>query len=164
MKIEYGWVAVCLAMALCAGCVGYRSSAPAACMPLRNAKTTASFDVIGNAEGSASGGTLFGFIAIGGERKSGRLGSIPSDEKRMDTKKVVSTVFFPPLILYWWKTSSGSMDPVEQTALFNAIESVPSADMLLMPRAHVERSNYIVYSEKTVTVKGKAIRLNKSAN
>ena len=162
MKIEYGWVAVCAAMAVCAGCVGYRSSAPEACVPLRNAKTTASFDVIGNAEGSASGATLFGFIAIGGERKSGRLGSMPTDEKRLDGKKAVSSVLFPPLLLYWWKTSS--MDPVEQTALYNAIESVPSADMLLMPRAHVESSNYIVYSEKTVTVKGKAIRLNKSAN
>ena len=158
MKIEYGRFAVCVALAVCAGCVGYRSSAPGVCMPLRNAKTTASFDVIGNAEGSASGGTLFGFIAIGGERKSGRLGSIPSDEK------VVSSVFFPPLLRYWWKMSSSSMDPVEQTALYNAIESVPSADMLLMPRTHVESSNYIVYSEKTVTVKGKAIRLNKSAN
>jgi len=163
MKIECGWVAVAVAMAVCAGCVGYRSSAPGTCMPLRNAKTTASFDVLGNAEGSASGGTLFGFIGIGGERKSGRLGSIPSDEKRLDGKKVVSSVFFPPLLLYWWKTSSSSMDPVEQTALYNAIESVPSADMLLLPRYHVERSNYIVYSEKTVTVKGKAIRLNKSA-
>lgn len=164
MKFECGWMAVFLALAVCAGCVGYRSSAPEACMPLKNTKTTASFDVIGNAEGSASGGTLFGFIAIGGERKSGRLGSIPTDERQVDGKKVVSTILFPPALLYWWKTSSSAMDPVEQTALFNAIESVPTADMLLLPRYHVERSNYIVYSEKTVTVKGKAIRLNKSAN
>jgi len=116
------------------GCVGYRNSVPQGNLVL-DIKTPATYDVIGDAKGTATGATLFGFIPIGGENKGGAIGA------------------------------SGMMmlGPVEQAAIYNAIESVPTADSLMWPRFQVEVANYIVYSEKTVTVKGKAIRFNPSA-
>jgi hypothetical protein len=94
--------------------------------------TSATYDIIGDAKGTATGASLFGIIPIGGERKVGSIGGV--------------MVF----------------DPVEQAAIYNAIESVPTADSLMWPRFQVETKNYIVYVEKTVTVKGKAIRFNTS--
>ncbi|MDD4016518.1 MAG: hypothetical protein PHV28_01115 [Kiritimatiellae bacterium] len=116
------------------GCVGYRNSVAQGNLVL-DINTTATYDVIGDAKGTATGATLFGFIPIGGENKGGSIGA------------------------------SGMMmlGPVEQAAIYNAIESVPTADSLMWPRFQVEVANYIVYSEKTVTVKGKAIRFNPSA-
>ncbi len=96
-------------------------------------RTTATYDIIGDATGTATGGKLFGFISIGGENKYGQLGNM----------MLVS--------------------PVEKAAVYNAIESVPTADALMAPRFVSKRSNYIVYSEESVTVKGKAIRYNVSA-
>lgn len=124
-------VTVVSAMAL-TGCTSYKSSVPQASLGL-GMSTTATYDVIGDARGTATGATLFGFIHIGGERKAGAVGGMML------------------------------LDPVEQAAVYNAIESVPNADSLVWPRFHVESSNYIVYSERTVTVKGKAIRFNPSA-
>jgi hypothetical protein len=113
------------------GCVSYKSTAPQGTLTL-DMNTPATYDIIGDAKGTATGAALFGLIPIGGEKKVGSIGGV--------------MVF----------------DPVEQTALYNAIESVPTADSLMWPRFQVETKNYIVYTEKTVTVKGKAIRFNTS--
>lgn len=124
-------VTVISAIAL-TGCTSFRSSVPEASLGL-GMNTTATYDVLGDARGTATGATLFGFIPIGGERKAGAVGGMML------------------------------MGPVEQAAVYNAIESVPNADSLVWPRFHIETSNYIIYSERTVTVKGKAIRFNPSA-
>ena len=114
------------------GCVSYYSKAPVTSAPLADMETTATYDVIGDASATAKGATLFGFIPIGGENKYGQLGSV-----------------FSP-------------NPVLRAAMYKAIEAVPEADSLLAPRYHIKTSNYIIYSEQTVTVKGKAIRYNLS--
>lgn len=136
MKKVFGFAAIASAAIVISGCVSYSSVAPmggVGAVQLAELKTTATYDIIGDATGSATGGRLFGFIPIGGENKVGQVGSM--------------MVF----------------DPVVRAAIYNAIESVPAADTLLAPRYSVKSSNYIVYSEQTVTVKGKAVRYNKSA-
>lgn len=166
MKNACGVMAVAVAIAVGSGCVSQNSaiSAHSVSKPLG---TTATYDVLGDAQGSATGGVLFGFIPVGMERRNGRLGIIP-ERRRLDSKQLAFEIIVWPYGLYELckrssESSVGPIDPVESVALYNAIESVPTADMLLMPRYRIERSNYIVYSEKTVTVKGKAIRLNDSA-
>lgn len=124
--------AVCILLGM-TGCVSYMNSAPYGFVPLEEMKTTATYDVIGEATGTATGGKLFGFISVGGENKSGQL------------------------------AGTLQVNPVVRAAIYNAIESVPTADALLAPRYTTKVSNYIVYKEETVTVKGKAIRYNVSA-
>lgn len=102
-------------------------------VPLEELKTSATYDVLGEATGTSSGGKLFGLFRLGGERKVGQL------------------------------SGSFLVNPVESAAVYNAIESVPTADALIAPRWSKEVSNYIIYMSETVTVKGKAIRYNTSA-
>ena len=115
------------------GCVSCFNRAPKTEVALEPLKTTATYDVIGEATGTASGGKLFGFIHVGGEDKYGQLGG------------------------------TFTVSPVEKAAMYNAIESVPTADALLAPRFEAKHANYFFYSSETVTVKGKAIRYNVSA-
>lgn len=119
------------------GCISDKNSIPGREVGLNSLPTTATYDIIGDATGTATGGTLFWFINVGGEKKYGKLqtGSFGA----------------PP-------------SPVEQAAMYNAIESVPTADSIMAPRFSKKVSNYVVYKEETVTVKGKAIRYNKSAD
>lgn len=126
-------MAVVCAMAGLTGCVTHMNSVPSGAVPLEELKTTATYDVIGDATGTATGGKLFGLIPIGGENKFGQVGGMIQ------------------------------FNPVAQAAIYNAIESVPTADALLAPRYVRKVSNYVVYCEETVTVKGKAIRYNVSA-
>ena len=126
-------LAVVCAMAGLTGCVTHLNSAPYGSVPLEELKTTATYDVIGAATGTATGGKLFGLIPIGGETNYGQVGNMIQ------------------------------LNPVAKTAVYNAIESVPTADALLAPRFARKVSNYIVYTEETITVKGKAIRYNVSA-
>jgi hypothetical protein len=132
MKKECLGLAVVCAMMGLTGCVSYSNSLPYGPAPLLELKTTATYDVIGDATGTATGAKLFGFIPIGGEKKSGMVGGMIQ------------------------------LDPVAKTAIYNAIESVPTADSLLAPRYSVKVSDYVIYTEETVTVKGKAIRYNVS--
>ncbi|HPB12181.1 MAG TPA: hypothetical protein PLU38_01965 [Kiritimatiellia bacterium] len=118
---------------LLGGCASFSNKIAQQDIPLEMLRTTATYDIIGEATGTATGGKLFGFISIGGEEKYGQLGN---------------------MIL---------VSPVEKAAVYNAIESVPTADALLAPRFSSKRSNYLIYSEESVTVKGKAIRYNVSA-
>ena len=115
------------------GCSSFSNSIAQKDIGLDCLRTTATYDIIGDATGTATGGKLFGFISIGGEDKYGQMGN---------------------MIL---------VSPVERAAVYNAIESVPTADALMAPRFSSKRSYYIVYSEESVTVKGKAIRYNVSA-
>ncbi|MDP6438230.1 MAG: hypothetical protein QGH74_01210 [Candidatus Brocadiia bacterium] len=115
------------------GCTTYTSVAPRSTVPLEDLATTATYDVIGPAQGTSSGGMLFGFIRVGGEKKNGVVaGSRPIP------------------------------NPVLRAAIYNSIESVPGADALLAPRWSIESKNYFIYSELTATVKGKALRFNRS--
>lgn len=120
-------------MALLSGCVSYINQVPGAAVPLKPLESTATYDVLGDAKGTATGAYLFGFIPLGMESKSGSIGY-----------------------------GLSMADPVQQIAVYNAIESVPTADALIAPRFDATVSNYIIYREKTVTVKGKAIRYNPS--
>ena len=118
---------------LLGGCASFSNKIAQQDIPLEMLRTTATYDIIGDATGTATGGKLFGFISIGGEEKYGQLGN---------------------MIL---------VSPVEKAAVYTAIESVPTAAALLAPRFSSTRSNYLIYSEESVTVKGKAIRYNVSA-
>ncbi len=120
-----------------AGCMSSAKVAPGVGFPLGAMSTTATYDVLGDTEGSSTGGILFGIFPIGCEKKSGCIATgsaMPA---------------FPP-------------KPVEDAAVYNAIEAVPGADALFAPRFNIEQTNYIVYKKKTVNVKGKAIRINSS--
>jgi hypothetical protein len=126
-----GMVAVMLS-----GCTTMYNAAPRVYPPLAEVKTTATYDVIGPAEGTSSASYLFWIIPLSGENKSGSIGSS-----------------FVPISEY---------SAVEQAAIYNAIESVPGADALVSPRMSMVRHNYVIFVEDTVTVKGKAIRYNPS--
>ena len=124
-------VAILACGVLVSGCASVATSIPAAEVGLEDLKTMATYDVIGPAEGEATGGYLLFFIPIGIERKSGTVG---------------------------WGTRLA--DPIRSAAVYNAIESVPEADALIAPRYHATIRNYIIYVKKTVRVKGKAIRFS----
>lgn len=132
-KVCFNVVAAC-ALAGLAGCMTQSNKIPGmGGVPLAELQTTATYDVIGDATGTSTGGKLFGIFRVGGEDKVGQLGGT--------------------LIL----------SPVEAAAIYNAIESVPTADALIAPRWSKKIENYVIYSHETVTVKGKAIRYNVSA-
>lgn len=46
-------------------------------------------------------------------------------------------------------------------AMYNAIESVPGADAILLPRSNGKTVEFLLFGESTVTVKGKAIKILK---
>ena len=133
-KVCFGVAAACMLAGL-TGCVSQANRLASWTPPLEELKTTATYDVIGDAKGTATGETLFGFIPLsfGGESKKGQL------------------------------AGSLILNPIESAAYYNAIESVPTADALIATRSTREVKNYIVYVKETVTVKGKAIRFNNSA-
>ncbi len=116
------------------GCITASNSASRGEIPLAALSTTATYDVIGDAVGTSSGAMLFGIIPIGCENKIGQIGG-----------------------------GAPILNPVVGAAVYNAIESVPTADALLATRVSTKSKNYIIYKEDTVTVKGKAIRYNGSA-
>ena len=111
-----------------------KSTVPGTGVPLGEISTSATYDIIGPAKGTATGASLFGFISIGGEKKFGSIA----------TGKL------------------GPKNPVVQNAIYNAIQSVPTADALIAPRWNTQVKNYIIYKESTVTLEGKAIRYNPS--
>ena len=118
------------------GCTMMKTSVPGIAAPLGHVETKATYDVIGPAKGTATGATLFGFIPIGGEQKYGSIAS---------------------------GTFQGPVDPLVANATYNAIESVPTADAIITPRWSEKVDDYIIYQERTVTLEGKAVRLNPSA-
>ena len=129
-------VIVCIALVsmFVSGCMTHSNNLPGTGAPLGEIGTTATYDIIGDAVGTASGGTLLGFISIGVEPKNGQIaGGYPI------------------------------LNPIASAAVFNAIESVPSADAIMAPRFSTKTKNFVIFSESTVTVKGKAIRYNPSA-
>lgn len=118
------------------GCTSMKAVAPGGALPLEDLKTTATYDVIGPATGSASGTVILGFIVLG----------VPSEIGVVNTG--VPTV---------------SINPIQNAASYKAIESVENADALVAQRWHIETTdNWIVYKKVTATVKGKAIRYNPS--
>ncbi|MEI8206151.1 MAG: hypothetical protein WCG03_04675 [Kiritimatiellales bacterium] len=113
-----------------------KAVAPGGELPLEKLKTTATYDVIGPATGSASATIILGFIALG----------VPNEVGAIATG-----------------TPSISLDPVKNAATYKAIESVANADALVAPRWHIETTDdWVVYKKVTATVKGKAIRYNPS--
>jgi hypothetical protein len=131
-----------------AGCthLWYTYTIPGQHVGLEPLKTNATYDVLGETQGTSSGTYLFGFIPTGGE----------------DKEAVIEYAGVSNLpILGGGGTRMGA---VARAALYNAIEAKPGADALLAPRWQTVTKNYIVYREVTVTVKGKAIRFNKSAD
>lgn len=118
------------------GCSSMKAVAPAGALPLQELKTSATYDVIGPATGTASGTVILGFIALGVPNEAGAIAT---------------------------GTPSVSLDPIKNAATYKAIESVKDADALVAPRWHIETTdNWVVYKKVTATVKGKAIRYNPS--
>jgi hypothetical protein len=128
---------------LMVGCSTMGNSAPMAIVPLDGLKTTATYDILGPAEGTSTGGYLFWWIPVGVEDKYGAIASGP-----------------PGAALFG---GGDLMSQVERAALYNAIDKTPGADALIAPRWETVKKNYVIYTEETATVKGKAIRLNESA-
>lgn len=117
------------------GCTSMTDAIPACQPPLGPVGTTATYDILGGAQGTSTGGYLFGFIPIGIESKSGSIG-----ERLVPFR-----------------------DPIMAAAIYNAIDSKPGADALIAVRWKRVTTNYLLYAQSTVTVKGKAIRYNQSA-
>ena len=125
-------VLLLLAVVMSAGCSMSGNSIPQGYVGrigLQNMSTTSSYEILGPAEGTSTGGRLFFIIPIGMENKFGNIG--------------VMNPF---------------QNPVQAAAVYNAIESVPDADMIIAPRFSIVSKNYLIYREDTVTVKGKAVR------
>ncbi|MDX9794744.1 MAG: hypothetical protein RBU24_14650, partial [Kiritimatiellia bacterium] len=61
---------------LLGGCASFSNKIAQQDIPLEMLRTTATYDIIGDATGTATGGKLFGFISIGGEEKYGQLGNM----------------------------------------------------------------------------------------
>lgn len=130
------WVGSVLMLLALTGCTMMQTSIPGIGAPLDDIKTQATYDVIGPAKGTATGATLFGFIPIGGEKNFG----------------TIATGGFQRYV-----------DPVVANATYNAIASVPTADAIIAPRWSAKTDNYIIYQERTVTLEGKAVRVNSNA-
>jgi len=117
-----------------AGCASMQNSVQRIQPPLGELETTATYDILGDTKGSAHGSFLLWFIPLEMDSKIGIAGY-----------------------------ESMGYSPVQKAAMYNAIEAVPGADAIIAPRWRFYRKNYLVYCEETVTVKGKAIRYNPSA-
>jgi len=148
-------VSLLAVVGLVAGCSSMANSVPGVGVPLW-IDTPDSFEIIGRVQGTSTGGYLFGFIPIGVENKTGAIASAPSGGGQPPGGILRS--IFPFNLIIAAASSPGGYDPVARAAVYNAIESVPNADALLAPRWNSLKKNYIIYSEKTVTVKGKAVR------
>ena len=127
-------IAAALVVMLTAGCATAIRSTPGV-LPLGDPSTSATYDILGDTEGTSSGILLFGIFVITGESKVGSVGGGP--------------VLFPC--------------PIEAAAIYNAIEAKEGADALIAPRWKMEATNYVLWLKKTATCKGKAIRYNPSA-
>jgi hypothetical protein len=125
-------------MALGTGCMMVSNSTPQVAVPLQEVTTKATYDIIGPAQGESTGAYVLGIIPVKGENKTGAIGT------SLNLRKLYS--------------------PVQRAAIYNAIESVPTADALLAPRFQTTvTKNLFLFKEETVTVRGKAIRFNTSA-
>ena len=132
----------CIVIAgLFVGCTTMAKGMPSVSVPLQGLNTTDSYYIIGPAEGTSTGGYLFGFIPVGVEYKAGSIAGAGQMS-----------------LLRGGAGRPGGFSPVARAAVYNAIESVPEADALLAPRWEKVTKNYLIYSEQTVTVKGKAVR------
>jgi len=134
------------AAGLLTGCTSMSYTIPGQHLGLEPLKTTATYDVLGETQGTSSGGYLFEFIPMGME----------------DKEAVIAYGGMTNMLIFGG--GSARMGAVARAALYNAIEAKPGADALLAPRWQTISKNYWVYREITVTVKGKAIRFNKSAD
>ncbi len=134
---------ILMVLLVATGCSSYQAVLPQQQVPLADLSTTSSYEILGPAVGTASGGVLFWVIPVGRENKAATLVS-PG-----------GTVFAASLM------SSGRYysDPIISAAIYNAIESFETADALVAPRVSIVSNNYLIYSQKTATVKGKVIRL-----
>ena len=154
-------VATCLlcVLGMLAGCTAMSNSVPGASVPLEGLDTSASYEIMGPAQGTSTGGVLFWFIPIGRENKSGVVATQLAQAQK--TKVNFANPFWP---FAWLANSvstrtSATLDPIMSAAIYNAIESVPDADALLAPRWQATKKSYFIYSERTLTVKGKCIRI-----
>ena len=113
------------------GCAGTHVSLPGA-TPLGGMATSASYEVIGDATGTAEGTVVLGLFTFGDADRRGSIG-------------LGGLMVLP--------------DPIEAAATYDAIASVPGADAIIAPRVTNESTNYIVWREQRSTVRGKAIRI-----
>jgi len=129
-----------------AGCKSQQSMAPGWQPTGTPLTTTATYDVLGHTEGTASGGVLFGFIPIGMERKVGVIHGGPPAGFASVLEKILNP---------------GTA--VKDAAIYNAIENLPDADAVMAPRVKTQEDNYVIYKKVTVAVKGHGVRYNPSA-
>ena len=153
MKKTVGIVVLLLCVTASMGCIFKGNSLPAQGSELQMAMdTTATYDVIGPAEGEYTRGYLFSLIPL-------------KDWFSTSQGTIVAPMPSPPspygIFSVFGMLFSGCFE--KAWAIYNAIESVPDADAIMAPRYHTTSSNYILYREVTVKVKGKAIRFNASS-
>ena len=132
---RYAAVMSVTAIALLTGCGTFTYDRVPTGNVLGTLNSTANYDVIGDAKGTAKGTTCCGFIPWdSSDQKHGIIGQEA------------------PLV----------RDPVMSEAYYNAIQSVPTADALMTPRYEKTVVNNFFTQDITVTVKAKAIRVNNS--
>ncbi|MBM4033916.1 MAG: hypothetical protein FJ291_19360 [Planctomycetes bacterium] len=138
MSMKAASVLVGVALVALAGCTTHYSTAPGTGVPMAPLTTTATYDVLGDATGTATAGYLFYFIPLQAERKVGAIGGVGLLQQ----------------------LQGGGLPATVNAALYQAIEAQPGADAILSPRWRMVSKNYIIYREDTATVKGKAVRYN----
>jgi len=120
---------------LMSGCSLNKSSVSGGTPGLSPMTSCVKYEIIGDAMGEDSGAVLFGFIDLDEDDKVGQVAG------------------------EGWPGSSFIDDPSRDTAIYNAIESVPGADAIMAPRFTRTRNGIFgIYITETVSVKGKAIR------
>lgn len=131
------WVVVpaVLSLALVGGCLTNSNTLPKTWPNLGEIGTTATYDIVGPAQGSSTGWYLLGFIPLSEDDSVGSIGMGLGQEM---------------------------LSPVQRAALYKAIESVPDADAIIVPRWKRQTTCYFIVTRDRVTVKGKAIKLNPS--
>ena len=128
---------VCLgmiaAMSLVVGCQATTVS-PNYTSPPVNLEPSTTYELVGDATGSAEGTVILGLFTIGVESKFASLpgpslGPLPSCA-------------------------------VEKNAMYNAMQDVEDADALVCPVVTIDETNYVVFKKKKVDIRAKAVKLS----
>jgi hypothetical protein len=104
--------------------------------------------ILGDVEGRAEGGYLFGFIPLNGGQPKTFSGNLSQGMAAKISARMQGIA---------------EMGPIEQEALYNAMESQPDADGIIAIRIIKGEMTHIpfLFTKESVTLKGKAIKIKK---